>query len=67
MSEKKAKFRDHLEKFAEDRFGGKMSRLNDKQRSDALTLCFLLDIRSALLPGSIPEDFEELQQYILRR
>lgn len=64
MSDRKAKFRDHLDKFAADHFGSTISKLNDKQRSDALTLCYLLDIRSALLPGAIPEDLEELQEYI---
>jgi len=64
MAELKIKFRGHLEKFAEERFGDTLGKLNDKQRSDALTLCYLLDIRNALLPGSVPDDFEELQGFM---
>jgi hypothetical protein len=64
MSERKAKFRDHLDQFAKQYFGEPTSRLNEKQRSDALVLCYLLSVRNALLPGSVPDDFEELQSYI---
>ena len=64
MAELKIKFRDHLEQFAEQKFGGKLGRLNDKQRSDALTFCYLLDVRNALLPGAVPDDIEELQGYM---
>jgi hypothetical protein len=64
MAELKIKFRDELEKFADKHFGQKLGRLNDKQRSDALTLCYLLEIRNALLPGSVPDDIEELQGFL---
>jgi hypothetical protein len=61
MSELKAKFRDHLDKFSLDHFGSQISKLNEKQRSDALILCYLLSVRNALLPGAVPDDIEELQ------
>lgn len=64
MSEPKIKFRDELDRFAKERFGSEIAKLNDKQRSDTLTLCYLLNIRAALLPGSIPDDLEELQSCI---
>jgi hypothetical protein len=64
MNAPKAKFRDRLDKFAEEHFGDSIGRLNDKQRSDALTLCYLLEVRNALLPGAVPDDFEELNNYV---
>ena len=64
MADQKLKFRDELENFAERSFGTSMAKLNDKQRSDALVLCYLMTIRNALLPGSIPDELDELQSYI---
>lgn len=64
MTELKAKFRDELEKFAEQTFKTTLSSLTEKQRSDALMLCYILRIRNALLPGSLPDDFDELKDCI---
>jgi hypothetical protein len=64
MTDLKPKFRDELDRFAETHFGAKISNLGEKQRSDALTLCYLTQIRNALLPGSVPDEPEELQDYI---
>ena len=64
MTEQKPKFRDHLEKFVTEHYGAPISSLTEMQRSEALTLCYLLSIQSVSLPGSVPDDFEELSEYI---
>jgi hypothetical protein len=64
MAETKPKFRDELDKFAQTNFGEPISKLKETQRSDALTLGYLLKIRNELLPGSVPDEFEELHEYI---
>ena len=64
MTQYKAKFRDELDRFSREYFNSGIATLKDKQRSDALTLCYAMQVRNALLPGSMPDDFDELQNHI---
>jgi hypothetical protein len=63
MVDQKPKFRDHLDVFAQEHYGIPTSRMSDTQRTEALTLAYLMSIRNVLLPGSVPDDFEELRDY----
>ncbi len=64
MAEQKAQFRDELESFVKKQYQTKLSSLNDKQRSEALLLCYMAQVRNALLPGSVPEEFDELRSHV---
>lgn len=63
MAEQKPQFRDELENFSKKN-GTPLNRLNDGQRSDTLVLGYLLLVRNALLPGSVPEEQDELRAHI---
>ncbi|MFH1158972.1 MAG: AIPR family protein [Pseudomonadota bacterium] len=65
MNERKAQFRKELDRFSVEYFETTTDKLGSNgMRSDALTLCYLLSIRNHLLPGAVPDDFEELKKCI---
>lgn len=61
MANQKAQFRDELDSFAKLHFKAGISNLKDAQRSDALTLCYAMQVRNALHPGALPDDIDDLR------
>jgi hypothetical protein len=65
MSGQKAQFRDAVKQFVQDTYGCEISSLSEIQRSDALTLAYILKIFNQRNPGLFPDDIEELRLNIV--
>jgi hypothetical protein len=65
MNQQKAKFRDALELFSKSQFKLDLGKLSHIQRSNALLLCYIQKVRNVLLPGSLPDEIEELNDCIV--
>lgn len=61
---KKLQFRDAVAEVAKQLFGQEISSLSDMQRSDSLTIAYLLQIENQLTPGAYPSDPQELLERI---
>jgi AIPR protein len=65
MAQQKAQFRDLVKQFCIDNYGCDISSLSDIQRSDVLTLTYILKIFNQRNPGLFPDDIEELRLNIV--
>lgn len=65
MAGLKAKFRDGLKRFVEDYFQETEGKLTDNQRSEGLALFYLTNVFSKLHPGSISDDPQDIEKFIV--